>query len=108
MSHPFSTDRICSTWPWWKEFHSFWRELPNYNPISVTTSTPGLDHAAEASALFDENPPSDRELSPLPNNLDRDGHQADAGITSDLDEEKGNEDEDVEEEDQLVSDVRSA
>ncbi|KAF8200151.1 hypothetical protein BJ912DRAFT_948114 [Pholiota molesta] len=98
-------DRICSTWPWWKELHSFWRELPNYNPISVTTSTPGLDHAAEASALFDENPPSDREPSPLHNDLDQDGHQADAGINSDLDGEKGNEEEDDEEEDQLLDSI---
>ncbi|KAF8151556.1 hypothetical protein B0H34DRAFT_133473 [Crassisporium funariophilum] len=57
-------DRICSTWPWWKELHSFWCELPSYNPISVTTSTPGLDHATKASALFDESPPLDREPSP--------------------------------------------
>ncbi|KAF8969029.1 hypothetical protein BDZ97DRAFT_2056119 [Flammula alnicola] len=35
------------------EFHAFWRELPNYNPIAVTTLTPGLDHAAEAALLFE-------------------------------------------------------
>ncbi|KAJ3478613.1 hypothetical protein NLJ89_g12372 [Agrocybe chaxingu] len=38
--------------PWWAEFHSFWRELPNYNPIAVTTSAPGTDHAGEAAAAF--------------------------------------------------------
>jgi hypothetical protein len=40
-------------WPWWSEFHSFWRELPNYSPVAVESSTPGVDHAAEAIALFD-------------------------------------------------------
>ena len=40
-------------WPWWLEFHSFWRELPNYNPVAVESSTPGVDHAGEAIALFD-------------------------------------------------------
>ncbi|KAF8816374.1 hypothetical protein BYT27DRAFT_7248442 [Phlegmacium glaucopus] len=43
---------IVSEWPWWKEFHSFWRELPNHNPIAVTTSTPGVDHAGQAAAMF--------------------------------------------------------
>lgn len=43
-------------WPWWKEFHSFWRELPNYNPIGVTSSAPGIDHVTSASSLFDPTP----------------------------------------------------
>lgn len=45
-------ESITSQWPWWKEFHSFWRELLNYNPICVTTSTPGADHAGQAVAAF--------------------------------------------------------
>lgn len=44
---------ILDVWPWWKEFHSFWRELPNYNPIAVETSEPGVDHATAAAALFE-------------------------------------------------------
>ena len=40
-------------WPWWSEFHSFWRELPNYNHFTVKSSTPGVDHAGEVIALFD-------------------------------------------------------
>ena len=40
-------------WPWWSEFHSFWRELPNYNPVAVESSTPGVDQAREVIALFD-------------------------------------------------------
>ena len=47
------TASIVSEWPWWKEFHSFWRELPNYNPIAVTTSTPGVDHAGQAATIFE-------------------------------------------------------
>ena len=43
---------ITLQWPWWKEFYSFWRELPNYNPICVTTSTPKADHAGQAVAAF--------------------------------------------------------
>jgi hypothetical protein len=48
-----TTASIVSEWPWWKDFHSFWRELPNYNLIAVTTSTPGVDHASQAAAIFE-------------------------------------------------------
>ncbi|KIJ96210.1 hypothetical protein K443DRAFT_10781 [Laccaria amethystina LaAM-08-1] len=44
---------VTVDWPWWSGFHSFWRELPNYSPVAVESSTPGVDHAAEAIALFD-------------------------------------------------------
>ena len=53
LIHSTQTASIVSEWPWWKDFHSFWRELPNYNPIGVTTSTPGVDHASQAAALFE-------------------------------------------------------
>lgn len=46
-------EQITEGWPWWAELHAFWRELPNYNPIAVATSTPGVDHALEASGLFE-------------------------------------------------------
>ncbi|KAJ7862337.1 hypothetical protein B0H14DRAFT_3863136 [Mycena olivaceomarginata] len=39
-------------WPWWDDLHSFWRELPNYNPVGVQSSEPGTDHAADAAQLF--------------------------------------------------------
>ncbi len=47
------SEGILKDWPWWKELHSFWRELPNYNPIAVTNSTPGVNHAALAAACYD-------------------------------------------------------
>ncbi|KAJ6540369.1 hypothetical protein B0H19DRAFT_864045, partial [Mycena capillaripes] len=37
-------DRIVAVWPWWTVLHSFWRELPSYNPIGVQSSEPGTDH----------------------------------------------------------------
>jgi hypothetical protein len=47
-----SLGEIRDEWPWWDDLHSFWRELPNYNPIGVQSSEPGTDHAAEAEQLF--------------------------------------------------------
>ncbi|KAJ7799038.1 hypothetical protein B0H13DRAFT_2688805 [Mycena leptocephala] len=44
--------KIHEDWPWWDELHSFWRELPNYNPVGIQSSEPGTDHAAEASNLL--------------------------------------------------------
>ncbi|KAJ7868543.1 hypothetical protein B0H14DRAFT_2572278 [Mycena olivaceomarginata] len=38
-------DRIRIEWPWWDDLHSFWRELPSYNPIGVQSSEHGTDHA---------------------------------------------------------------
>jgi hypothetical protein len=32
--------------------HAFWSELPNYNPVGVSTSTAGQDFGAHAAALF--------------------------------------------------------
>ncbi|KAF9506508.1 hypothetical protein BS47DRAFT_1399459 [Hydnum rufescens UP504] len=29
---------IKKTFPWWDEFHAFWMDLPNYNPIDVINS----------------------------------------------------------------------
>ncbi|KAJ7251956.1 hypothetical protein C8J57DRAFT_1077703 [Mycena rebaudengoi] len=27
-------DEIRNKWPWWDDLHAFWRELPNYNPVT--------------------------------------------------------------------------
>ncbi|KAK7022515.1 hypothetical protein R3P38DRAFT_2532783 [Favolaschia claudopus] len=43
---------IRAQWPWWDDFHSFWRELPRYNPVGVQSSEPGTDHAGAAVHLF--------------------------------------------------------
>lgn len=47
------TDAIDKAFPWYEELHAFWKDLPNYNPIAITTSTPGTDHAADAAAAFE-------------------------------------------------------
>jgi len=39
-------------WPYWDDLHGFWSELPNYNPVGVSTSTAGQDFGAHAAALF--------------------------------------------------------
>ncbi|KAG5653130.1 hypothetical protein H0H81_002122 [Sphagnurus paluster] len=51
--------QIKAEWEWFDEFHAFWRELPNYNPIAVESSTPGVDHAAAAVAIFEGSAPDD-------------------------------------------------
>ncbi|KAJ6548524.1 hypothetical protein B0H19DRAFT_1074377 [Mycena capillaripes] len=60
-------DRIVASWPWWTELHSFWRELPSYNPIGVQSSQPGTDHASAAADLFEQTAASseaDRDATP--------------------------------------------
>ncbi|KAJ7461450.1 hypothetical protein FB451DRAFT_1371191 [Mycena latifolia] len=46
-------DEIRSKWPWWDDLHPFWSELPNYNPVGVQSSEPGVDHAGDALSLFE-------------------------------------------------------
>jgi hypothetical protein len=46
------TAGIRADWPWWDDLHSFWRELPNYNPHSVQLSDPRFQYAADAAGLF--------------------------------------------------------
>ncbi|KAL0950192.1 hypothetical protein HGRIS_010183 [Hohenbuehelia grisea] len=38
-------------WPFWNDLHAFWRQLPNYNPVAVTTSSAGQNFAEKASVL---------------------------------------------------------
>jgi hypothetical protein len=45
-------EKIKLAFPHWDELDGFWRELPNYNPIGVSNSTSGVDHAAAAVSLF--------------------------------------------------------
>jgi hypothetical protein len=53
------TERIRAEWPYWDDLHGFWSELPNYNPVGVSTSTAGQDFGALAAALFTK--PSDNK-----------------------------------------------
>ncbi|KAJ7821039.1 hypothetical protein B0H13DRAFT_1921008 [Mycena leptocephala] len=45
---------IRKEFPWWDVLHSFWRELPSYNPIGVQSLEPGIDHASAAENLFNQ------------------------------------------------------
>ncbi|KAJ7846091.1 hypothetical protein B0H14DRAFT_2584378 [Mycena olivaceomarginata] len=45
-------EKIKLGFPHWDELDGFWCELLNYNPISVSNSTSGIDHAAAAASLF--------------------------------------------------------
>jgi hypothetical protein len=44
--------KIKLAFPHWDELDGFWREFPNYNPIGISNSTGGVDHAAAAASLF--------------------------------------------------------
>lgn len=46
-------DKIVADWPYFETLHGWWREMPNYNPIAVTNSGAGQDHAGRAQELFD-------------------------------------------------------
>ncbi|KAF7366981.1 hypothetical protein MSAN_00956800 [Mycena sanguinolenta] len=48
-------EKIKESFPHWDALHGFWRELPNYNPIGVTNSVSGGDHAGRAQSLFRKN-----------------------------------------------------
>ncbi|KAF8121497.1 hypothetical protein K438DRAFT_1442961, partial [Mycena galopus ATCC 62051] len=44
-------EKIKASFPHWDKLDSFWRELPNYNPIGVSNASGGADHAATAESL---------------------------------------------------------
>jgi len=48
----FHTAGICNEWPWWDNLHTFWHQLPNYNPQGIQSSDPGTMHASDAATLF--------------------------------------------------------
>jgi hypothetical protein len=43
---------IMEKWPFYDDLHSIWKELPNYNTVGVSNSSPGQDHAERAASLF--------------------------------------------------------
>lgn len=47
-----TTEKISAEWEFFEDLHKLWRELPNYNPVGVSSSEHGQDHAATAAALF--------------------------------------------------------
>ncbi|KIJ31239.1 hypothetical protein M422DRAFT_53438 [Sphaerobolus stellatus SS14] len=45
-------DKIREEWPFWDRLRPIWRDLPNYNPVGVTLSASGGNHAEAAADLF--------------------------------------------------------
>ncbi|KAF7291262.1 hypothetical protein MIND_01270000 [Mycena indigotica] len=66
--------------PFWDDLHAFWCELPNYNPVGVSTADSGVDHAAHTEALFSSSRASsagvdslgEEELAEMANDPDAD------------------------------------
>ena len=92
---------ITSEWPWWKELHSFWRELPNYNPICVTTSTPGVDHAGQAAAAFNPDAILESHEESVPTATNEAGAGGEVANEEQDELEEGNGDAEI---DELISD----
>ena len=44
-------DQLMVDFPYWERLHGYWRTLPNYNPVTVT-SDPGQDLESDALALI--------------------------------------------------------
>ncbi|KAJ3562021.1 hypothetical protein NP233_g9833 [Leucocoprinus birnbaumii] len=75
-------EKVCTAWEFFKGLHEFWGELPHYNPVSVSTSEHGQDHAGNAATLFQQDSslshmcpttPSEWSQSPLLEDSDH-GH----------------------------------
>jgi hypothetical protein len=45
-------EEIRKSFPFWDDLHGFWRELPSYNPIGISSSYAGQNHASSAAKLF--------------------------------------------------------
>ncbi|KAJ7744262.1 hypothetical protein DFH07DRAFT_963795 [Mycena maculata] len=65
-------DEVRKAFPWWDELHAFWRELPNYNPIGVQSSEPGVDHAGAAADIFAAQAGSEEEKDLDPDAAEQD------------------------------------
>ena len=77
------TEKIQEQWPFYNDLHNLWSELPNYNPVGITNSSPGQDFAAKAAAVFSkqsgETDSSGIEDNyPIPDEDDQAPHDADA------------------------------
>src|ERR1700678_4371409 len=51
ISLTFYLDEMKEDFPYWEHLHGYWRTLPNFNPLTVT-SEPGQDLEADAVNLF--------------------------------------------------------
>ncbi|KAJ7015924.1 hypothetical protein C8F04DRAFT_1283893, partial [Mycena alexandri] len=70
------TNEVRDDFPWWDELHGFWRELPNYNPVGVQSSEPGIDHARAAADLYEPEQQDPSAQEDEVDELDDDGRSA--------------------------------
>ncbi|KDR79065.1 hypothetical protein GALMADRAFT_138022 [Galerina marginata CBS 339.88] len=79
------TAKIQEEWSFYKDLHRLWSELPNYNPIGVTTSFPGQDFAGHAASLFTKKAGDTNISSGIEDNTlstyDEDDRDADADVS---------------------------
>ncbi|KAF9455203.1 hypothetical protein BDZ94DRAFT_1316518, partial [Collybia nuda] len=72
-------DSFCEQWPWWDDFHAFWRELPSYHTVGVASSEHGTGHAAAAADLYAPPSPEEDEDEPMkPDDVDNEVQDVDA------------------------------
>ncbi|KAF9455159.1 hypothetical protein BDZ94DRAFT_1242453, partial [Collybia nuda] len=72
-------DSFREQWPWWDDFHAFWRELPSYHTVGVASSEHGTDHAAAAADLYAPPSPEEDEDEPMkPDDVDNEVQDVDA------------------------------
>ncbi|GJJ05876.1 hypothetical protein Clacol_000063 [Clathrus columnatus] len=46
-------EQIRNQWPFWDWLHAMWHELPNYNPVGVSTTGSHCDFADDAAGLWE-------------------------------------------------------
>lgn len=108
----FYLDELMEDFPYWERLRGYWRTLPNFNPLTVT-SEPGQDLEADALKLFERGhsqPPSDHlwdlelegdKSTPVPTISGHDGlsveeqAEMDADPDADGDEDAMGEDDEV-------------
>jgi hypothetical protein len=81
-------EQVAVDWPWWYRLHAMWSELPNYNPVGVINSKAGVDHGAEAAAIFaatDGVDPDEVQGSPEWEDLDETETAAAVAVTAEDD-----------------------
>ncbi|GJJ05869.1 hypothetical protein Clacol_000056 [Clathrus columnatus] len=50
-------DEIKQEWPFWEWLHALWRELPNYNPVGISSSGLNQDYSENAASLWTRKSP---------------------------------------------------
>jgi hypothetical protein len=98
---------MMEDFPYWERLHGYWRTLPNYNPLTVT-SEPDQDLEGGALELFSSSQQPTAALLDLALNSEPPAHPAFAAINSLTPEEqaeiKGDPDADADGDDEVMSD----